>query len=163
MHEMNLQICGLGFIMYSEPAVAHIPIGADYLQEHFWQGVDVARHVMQGGLTTFCTGTPGRFKLRFTVGEPNENAVEAAEFKLRLALDIQGGVLCVRDLYDLMHWSSECPKEQQLAISDGWYRLTVFSSSPDSGILGDGQTIDIRLEPTANKPRINWDGVPHLC
>jgi hypothetical protein len=66
------------------------------------------------------------------------------------------------DLYDLMEWSQECPAEQQLPVADGWYRLTVFSSRPASGILGDGQIININLEPVASKPLVRWEGVPQL-
>lgn len=66
-------------------------------------------------------------------------------------------------VYDLMEWSNECPPEQRLPIADGWYRLTVFSSFPASGILGDGQVININLEPVADKPQLHWEGVPQLC
>jgi hypothetical protein len=66
MHEMKVRICGLGFILYSPPAVAHIEEGADYLAAHFWEPEDVARHVMGCELTAFATGSPGDFVLRFS-------------------------------------------------------------------------------------------------
>src|SRR5262249_43187987 len=121
MREIALDISGLGFILYSPPAVSHIPEGSNYLEEDFWQPEDVARHVMACQLTTFCTGTPGSFRLKFLDGPRDERAVDAAEFKLRLGLQVQDGVICVRDLYDLMRWFAECPREQQLQILDGWY------------------------------------------
>jgi hypothetical protein len=114
-------------------------------------------------LTAFCTGTPGSFRLRFRNGPRDEQAVDAADFKLRLGLEVHAGVICMRDLYDLMQWSGECPASQQLPIADGWYRLTVYSSRPASGILGDNQVIDIHLEPTREKPTLRWEGVPSLC
>jgi hypothetical protein len=163
MREIAIDIRGLGLILYSPPAVAHIPDGADYLQEHFWEPEDVARHVMACQLTAFCTGSPGSFRLRFTDGPPDDAAVQAAAFKLRLGLQVRDCVICVRDLYDLMEWSADCPAEQQISIADGWYRLTVFSSPPPSGILGDGQVIDIVLERVARKPALRWEGVPSLC
>src|SRR5262249_4110001 len=162
MREIAVDISGLGFILYSPPAVTHIPEGSDYLEQHFWQAEDVARHVMDGQLTTFCTGTPGSFRLRFLDGPRDEDAVDAAEFKLRLGLEVREGIVCIRDLYDLLQWSAGCPAAQQLPMADGWYRLTVYSSRPASGILGDEQLIDIHLEPMRAKPPLRWDGVPTL-
>lgn len=42
-------------------------------------------------------------------------------------------------------------------------RLTVFTSPPPSGILGDGQQIDLVMEPVSSKPALRWGGVPSLC
>ena len=162
MREIALDIRGLGLILYSPPAVAHIAEGADYLQTHFWQPADVARHVMECQLTALGTGSPGTFRLRFKDGLPDEAAVQAAAFKLRLGLQVRGGTVCIRDLYDLMEWSAECPAAQQLSVADGWYRLTVFSSPPTSGIRGDGQLIEVALERVRRKPAMRWEGVPSL-
>jgi hypothetical protein len=163
MREIALDISGLGFILYSPPAVSHIPEGSNYLEEHFWQPEDVARHVMACQLTAFCTGTPGSFRLKFLDGPRDEGAVDAADFKLRLGLQVHEGVICVRDLYDLTRWFAECPTDQQIQIPDGWYRLTVYSSCPKSGILGDDQVIEIHLERTSGSPLLRWEGVPSLC
>ncbi|QDU19856.1 hypothetical protein [Urbifossiella limnaea] len=162
MREVALDIRGLGLILYSPPAVAHIPEGADYLRSDFWNPADVARHVMECQLTAFATGSPGSFRFRFTEGLPDEAAVQAAAFKLRLGLHVRSGTICVRDLYDLMEWSAECPAPQQLRAADGWYRLTVFSSPPPSGILGDGQVVEVALERVSHKPALQWEGVPPL-
>jgi hypothetical protein len=163
MVEVTLDIRGLGVILYSPPAVAHIPEGSDYLTDHFWQPSDVARHVMACRLTAFAIGSPGSFRLRFRNGPPDEDTVQAAAFKLRLGLRVEEGVVCVRDLYDLLEWSADCPPGQRLQTPDGWYRLTVHSSPPPSGILGDGQAIDISMERVSRKPLLRWDGVPVLC
>ena len=93
---------------------------------------------------------------------PDDQALRAAEFKLRLGLHVRGSVICVRDLYDLMEWSAECPAAQQIPVADGWYRLTVFSSPPPSGILGDGQLVEVALERVGRKPALRWEGVPSL-
>lgn len=53
-----------------------------------------------------------------------------------------------------MQWSAECPELQQLPIADGWYRLTVYTSRPSSGILGDNQAIDIHFEGDAGEAHI---------
>jgi hypothetical protein len=162
VHEIDLDIVGLGFILYSPPAVGHIHEGSDYLEEHFLESEDVARHVMACQLTGFCTGTPGSFCLRFLDGLRDENAVHVADFKLCLGLQVHSGVICVRDLYDLMEWVAECPSAQQISVADGWYRLTVYSSCPASDILGDNQVINIHLESMTEKPRLHWEGVPNL-
>lgn len=163
MQQIDLNVAGLGMILYSPPAVAHIREGSDYLSEHFWQPADVARHVMACELTTFCTGSPGSFTVRFLDGPPDDADVQAADFKLRLGLWVRNGTICLRDEYDLLQWVPECSPKQQLSVPDGWYRLTVFSSRPASGILGDDQAITINLEPVAGKPQLRWEGVPLLC
>jgi hypothetical protein len=163
MREMLIDISGLGFILYSPAAVRHIPEGADYLQEHFSAPAEVAEHVMACQLTTFCTGTPGSFRVRFFEGTYDEQAVVSADFAIRLGLQVQEGVICVRDLYDLLQWSSHCPKEQSLLMEDGWYRLTVYTSCPPSDIWGDNQVIEIHMERLAEKPQLRWEGIPCLC
>src|SRR4051812_8575663 len=104
LRQIDLEITGLGILLYSPFAVAHIPAGADYLREHFWAPVDVARHVRECRLTAFGTGSPGRFRLAFHLGEPDAAAVWAAAAKVRLGLEVRGGRVCVRDLYDLRAW-----------------------------------------------------------
>ena len=163
MCEVAIDIRNLGLILYSPPAVEHIAEGSDYLREHFWEPAEVARQVMECQLTAFGTGSPGTYRLQFAEGPPDDAAVHAAKFKLRLGLQVRTGTVCIRDLYDLMEWTSDCPAAQQVAVADGWYRLTVYSSPPPSGILGDEQVIDVALERVALKPSIKWEGVPSLC
>lgn len=163
MREIALDIAGLGLILYSPPAVAHIAEGSNYLQPHFYTPEDVARHVMAGQLTGFCTGSPGSYRVRFHHNPPTEQTVAAVEFKLRLALEVHAHVVCVRDLYDLLQWEAACPAEQQVQLANGWYRLTVLSSYARSGGPGDNQLIHIHLEPVAQKPVLQCNGVPLLC
>lgn len=163
MREIALDIAGLGLILYSPPGVAHIAEGSDYFRPHFGKAEDVARHVMAGQLTAFCTGSPGSYRVRFHHNPATEQTVVAADFKLRLALEVYDNVVCVRDLYDLMDWEAACPPEQQVQLANGWYRLAVLSSYPRCGTLGDNQLIHIHLEPVAQKPELHCDGVPNLC
>jgi hypothetical protein len=163
MRRIDLDIQGLGVILYSPYAVTHIAEGADYFTQHFREPADVARHVKECRLTAFCTGSPGRFRLAFVVGTPDEAQVQAAAFKLRLGLEVRSGTVCVRDLYDLMEWTAECPEPQTLKVADGFYRLTVCSSPPPTGILGDDQAIMIWMEAAPEKPILRWEGVPSLC
>lgn len=109
---MELEIQGLGIILYSLRAVGHIAAGADYFKAQFWEPHDVAQHVLEGQLTCFCTGSLGEYRLQFHQGIPDEQALQAAEFKIRLALQVHDGVVCIRDLYDLMDWLPACPPDQ---------------------------------------------------
>jgi len=161
--EMSIDIVGLGFILYSPTAASQISEGSDYVEMAFWKAKDIARHVMACQITTFCTGSPGSFVLRFVDGPMNEEAVRAAEFQLELGLEIRDSAICVRDLYDLMRWNPVCPMAQQLSIANGWYRLTVYSSTPASGILGDNQIIDIHLDKVPEMPSLHYQGTPLLC
>ncbi|MCD6048884.1 MAG: hypothetical protein K0Q55_287 [Verrucomicrobia bacterium] len=163
MREIALEIQGLGIILYSPHAIAHITEGSDYLGSDFTEPADVARHVMACGLTGFCTGSPGNYSLRFIDSPPEEKAFQASHYKLRLGLQVKDGIICVRDLYDLIAWDGSCPENQQLAVPDGCYRLTVLTSIPPSGIVGDNQTIIIYLENMNEKPALRWEGVPMLC
>lgn len=163
MRDIEIVLAGLGIILYSPPAVAHIKLGSDYLQEHFWKPEDVARHVMDCQLTAFCTGTPGTFLLRFHDGPPTAADEATAEFCIRLGLEVHSNTVCIGDLYELLGWENNCPKELQLEFEDGWYRLTVCTTSPKSGILGDNQLVEIWMEPVSSKPALRWDGVPSLC
>lgn len=163
MQTLDLEIAGLGIILYSPISAAHIEDGSDYLNESFWDPDDVARHLTEGQITAFCTGTPGTFQLRFNSGPPDEAALAEAEFKVQMGLQVHGGIVCVRDLYDMMDWTVECPPDQQLSVKDGWYLLTAYSSAPESGVLGDDQVIEIAVERCPRKPSYPSDEIPMLC
>jgi hypothetical protein len=160
--QLHLEIAGLGFILYSPFAVAHIADGEDYLQTQFWEPDDVARHVNACTLTAFCTGSPGRYHLLFLDRAASVEEENCATMKIRLGIEIRDGVMCVRDLYDLIDWSVVCPVGQLIQIRNGFYRLTVLSDPPKSGIIGDNQLITIYFEPTTRRPRICHAGVPNL-
>jgi hypothetical protein len=159
---LKLSIRGLGFILYSPFAVAHIADGDDYLQTHFWEPEAVAEHVNTCTLTGFGTGSPGRDHLAFVDRVPSADEENRATMKLRLGIEIRDGVMCARDLYDLMDWSAACPDEQRVRLRSGFYRLTVLSDPPDSGILGDDQRITIYMERTPKRPLLHHAGVPDL-
>jgi len=159
---IDLDLAGLGVILYSPFAASHIREGQDYLSERFWDPADVAQHVLACGLTTFCTGSPGRFRLRVYDDALDVTAVGRAERKVRLGVEVRDRRLCVRDLYDLMSWVRQCPAGQQLTLPDGFYRITAYTSAPPSGVLGDGQDILLHLEAVPERPSLKWSGVPDL-
>lgn len=160
---IELELDGLGVILYSPFAVAQIHEGEDYLGEHFTAADEVNQHIEAGTLVGFGTGSPGTFKLHFLRGVPTEDELARHEFKLRLAIEIRDRTLCVRDLYDLMEWRVHCPEHQQLEVDDGFYRITVCSDVPESGVLGDDQAVFVYLDPSRELPRVRHEGVPILC
>jgi len=160
--QIDLEIAGLGIILYSPFAVAHIADGENYLRPHFWRPEAVAEHVNACTLTCFCTGSPGRYHLSLVNRAASTEEENRASLKLRLGIEVRDEVLCVRDLYDLLEWSATCEAEQQVRLRDGFYRLTVLSDPPENGILGDDQHITIYFEHMSEKPPIHHAGVPNL-
>jgi hypothetical protein len=160
---MRLDLAGLGIIMYSPSSVAHIAPGQDYLTQHFWDERDVQRHVQKGELSGFGTGTPGTFFLKMLPGYPDEDHIEAAQYKCRIAIRVEDSKVCVRDLYALMDWDPECPEDQTLRLADGIYHVTVVGDGAASGILGDNQEIEIYFAPLEEWPRLAKEGIPTLA
>lgn len=98
----------------------------------------------------------------FRAGYPDAGALEAAEYKLRLGLEVRDRALCARDLYDLLDWTADCPVGQVLAVESGLYEVTLCSDRPSSGVLGDNQVIHVFLRPVAALPQLSFDGIPAL-
>jgi hypothetical protein len=158
-----LHINDVGIICYSPESVSHIKEGEDYFTPHYSSPEVVLPHVLQGTLVGFGTGTPGDFALRLYSGYPDDAYAKHCEFKLRLGLHCLGGTVCFRDLGDLRAWRKACPAEQTISLPDGYYHVTLTSDRPDSGILGDGQVIDVHFQPLPTFPRLKYVGVPQLC
>ncbi len=62
-----------------------------------------------------------------------------------------------------MEWAPECPASQTFALADGYYRVTLCSDVPASGILGDEQAIDVYFERWEEMPAVAAEGIPTLC
>jgi hypothetical protein len=159
---IQLEIVGLGIIMYSRAAAAHIKQGEDYLSSHYWDEKDIQVHIQAGTIVGFGTASPGTFLLRTAMGYPSRERLDRAEHKLRLGVNVSGRSLCFRDLYDLMSWSPACPASQVLSIDDGIYHVTLVSDTPPSGVLGDEQLIEVYFAPLTAMPRLATEGVPTL-
>lgn len=160
---IEVSIEGLGFIIYSPFAVAHIREGEDYLSNSFWKPDDVARHVRACTIAAFCTGTPGDFVLEVSDDPAGWAQINSTEFCISLGVEVRDQQMCIRDLYDLMEWSPNCPPDQRLSVENGFYRLGVHTSRPPSGIFGDNQRIGIVLERLSEAPNLDWQTVPLLC
>jgi hypothetical protein len=162
---VRLEIQGIGIILYSPFAVAHIDEGADYLSRHYSDVNEVSPHIREGTIVGFGTGSPGTFTLQFYAGypDPKPKALASLGFKLRLGVQIRDRTLCIRDLYDLLEWAAACPAEQTVSVDDGFYHVTLCGALPRSGILGDDQTILVYLNKLDTMPALRVDGVPTFC
>lgn len=160
---VSLAIEGLGIIVYSPAQASHIPEGEDYLQTHYSSGPQVQEHVQAGSIVGFGTGSPGTFRVRVFARKPTDEELDACEFKLRLGVRVSDGVVCFRDLYDLLEWHSECPSHQQVRIASGVYELTLTTNLPASGLLGDDQLISAYFLLQDRMPVLETQGVPVLC
>ena len=157
--DLTLEIIGLGMILYSDFAVANIKEEEDYFSSNYETIEQVIPHIYKGDIVGFCTGTPGTFHIKFREGYP----LEKFEFVTRLGIEVRDERIWIRDLYDLMEWTKECPKEQCLEIENGFYHITVCTNRPASGILGDEQDMYIFLNQLKEMPRLKYKGVPMVC
>lgn len=160
---IDLDIVGLGLIVYSPFSAANIVEGDDYLETGFSAPEMVERHAVKGRIVGVSTGTSGRFLVEFYEGAPDNAELSRHSYKLRLGLEVRDRLLCIRDLYDLLDWTPECPPEQELSLDNGFYRLTLLTNDTPSGVLGDDQVIAIYLEHVTELPKLIYNGVPTLC
>jgi hypothetical protein len=161
--EIILVTSGMGIVFYSPKWASHIEEGADYFTSHYATEQQVQSHIQSGTIVGFMTGSPGRYILAFHAGYPDETYVQNCRFKLRLGLNCAGGIVCFRDLFDLIQWDPNCPLDQTLRIEDGCYHVTLCSEMPTSGSLGDDQIINIYLAKLEAFPRLAKQGIPTLC
>lgn len=158
-----MSIHGLGILIYSPFAASHISKGEDYLSTNYLDAADVQRHVQEGTIVGFGTGSSGDFILDIEMGYPSDRKLNSSEFSLRLGVEVRDHLVCFRDLYDLLEWDPVCPQCQAIAIVNGYYHITLCTSLPSSGLLGDNQKISVYLEKLDRLPDLANQGVPTLC
>ena len=161
-YDLDLEIDGMGLVLYSEGAVQDLVEGENFFQRDYATPQQVAAHIKQGDMVGFCTGSGGRYHMKFRDGYPDESLIDQCSVAIRLALDVKGGKISVIDLFWLMEWSHDCPREQQLCVEDGIYHLTVATTRPASGIWGDDQVIYVYMQKLETMPELAWEGVPQL-
>ncbi|MHC1686058.1 MAG: hypothetical protein AB6733_24540 [Clostridiaceae bacterium] len=161
-YDINLEIDGMGIIFYSDGAVENIKEGENFLRKEYENPDQVAKHIRKGDIVGFCTGSGGDYILKFRDGYPSEEIDERYPISIRLGIVIDGGRLCIKDLFELIDWDSYCPKEQQIQLEDGAYHITLNTRRPKSGIYGDYQEIYVFLNKLDKMPKLMWEGVPQL-
>jgi hypothetical protein len=160
---IELEISGFGLIFYSPFAALGIEEGEDYLETGFENPSEVESQALEGRIVGVSTSSPGTFFLQIHEGYPLNEMLDAYKYKLRLGVEVRDGVLCIRDLFDLINWSAECPAEQKLNLDNGFYHITLLSNDPESEILGDDQYILTYLQKLDEMPKLRFSGVPTLC
>lgn len=158
---IELDIMGLGWIMYSQSAVEEIEEGEDYLESHYWEPEFVADQVNNGKIVGVCTD-PGSYQFHIKLGYPSDDMIVNAKFKLPLGIVVTNGMVCIRDLYDLMDWEKDCPKEQQIPLENGNYEIIVLSNVPNSGYYGYDQRVFLYFHKVDELPQLRYKGVPQL-
>lgn len=158
-----LEIAGPGFIFCSPFSTAGIAEGEDFLASGFEDPGQVEEQALAGRIVGVSTGSPGSYIFDLYEGGPSVDILQKYRYKLRLGVEVRDGLLQLRDLYDLMDWNANCPKEQLVELKSGFYRITLLSEDPESGILGDDQKIIVYLELVDEMPKLKIHGVPTLC
>lgn len=152
--EIELDIIGVGIILYSEESVSHIKEGEDYFLSNYQTIDQVLTHIYDGTIVGFCTSSPGRYILKVRYGYPEEEVLDLSDYVLRLGVHVTGGKVFVRYLYDLMEWTSECPEEQIIQLEDGYYHITFYSNLPNSKKRGDNQIIFLYFNKLNKMPKL---------
>lgn len=160
--DIELDITGLGIIMYAREAVEHIKEDEDYFSTNYQAPEQVLKHIYEGSIVGFSTMSPGQYVLKIRYGYPKEEVLDVADYSLRLGIHVTEGKVFFRDLFDLMEWTNECPEEQTINLEDGYYHVTLHSNLPDSKRRGDNQIIFIYFNKLDKMPVLKYKGVPTL-
>lgn len=156
---------GLGIVFYSEGAVKDIPIGEDYLNKEYWDSKKVGDHIRKGDIVSICTGCDSdEYELRFRSGYPSNEIAEQYPAHLRLFIEVVGNEIKVMDLYDLMDWQNDCPKEHQIEVEQGFYHLTFSAEAPRFAQLEglNDEEHDKLLDELSERPSIIYIHVNRL-
>ena len=174
--DMMLSPTGMGIIFYSNGAVKDIPIGEDYLNKEYWDAQKVGDHIRKGDIVSICTGCDSEeYELRFRSGYPDDEIVKKYPAHLRLFIEVVGNEINVADLYWLMNWQNNCPKEQQIEVEPGFYHLTFSGEQPKFAmeeelndeeydeLLDKPSIIYIHINRLETMPENKWKGgVPYM-
>lgn len=161
--EITLSLGGFGIIFYSPQSVGHIAEGYDYFTNSYSSEVDVQAHIQAGTLVGFSVGESGEYALKFRAGYPDEDMTNKADFKYRLAVIVTDNKLVFRDMYDLTYWRPHDDESQVLHLGNGIYHVTLLTSIPQSGMIGDHQEIWVFFQKLETMPALSKVGMPYLC
>ncbi len=157
--KVNYHLTGLGFILFSEGAVANIEDGEDYLGEHFWDGENVVKSVNEGKIVGV-NSQPGDFTFEFREGGSTPEEWGSYDIVMPLSIEIKGGKLFLDDLYALLDWESENEYRLELELEDGLYSILLLSNIPESEILGDNQEVIMYIEKDDEALMLEWHNIP---
>jgi hypothetical protein len=161
---ISLNVEGPGIIFYSPSNLPDIEEHSNFLYEHYESDAQVQSYLQKGTLVGFGLPEPGDYILKFHSGYPPDTQLKkfTSDYALRLGVVCTGGVICFRDVFDLICWEPKCNESQMLELEDGIYHVTLRSSLPISGVAGDSQIVDVYLQPLQAFPRLRREGIPVL-
>lgn len=166
MEELNkdieISIDGVGIVFHSGGVASQIPEQYDYLHNEYWEATKVAEHIKKGDMVGFCTGSPGTYILQFRDGYPSADIEMEYPIGIRLGICVDNETIYVRDLYELLEWSSVCEESRKIRVKNGFYHITLQTKVPESGIVGDDQILYVYLNELDEMPKLMWKGVPQL-
>lgn len=160
--DMEISIDGMGIVFYSDGAVKNIKDGENFFKKEYETPDKVGQHIRKGDIVGFCTGSGGDYILKFREGYPSKEISEQYPISIYLGIVINGNRLCIKDLFWLMDWYSDCPEDQQIKLESGAYEIILNTNIPQSGIYGDEQEIYVYLNKVDKMPELIWRGVPQL-
>lgn len=162
--EIDLDIAGIGLIIYSEAELPNISIGSDFLQSQFMTEDQIFHFLQLGKLMGISTGTPGFFLIKcFIVDSADETNSHSSEFIAHGYVFVSDQSVCIRDLYDLMEWQAELNERQKVNLPNGHYHVVVTSRTPETGILGDNQVVHIYFIKKNSVHVLDFTGIPAIC
>ena len=160
--DIDISIDGMGIVFYSDGAVKDIKYAENFFKNEYENPNKVGEHIRKGDVVGFCTGSGGDYILKFRDGYPSKEIKEKYPISIYLGIVIDGGRLCIKDLFWLMDWNPDCPQNQQIELDNGAYEIILNTKIPKSGIYGDEQEIYVYLNKIDKMPELMWQGVPQL-
>lgn len=158
----EIEIDGLGFIIYSEGAISHINEGENYLESHFMDGEEVVDSINKGEIIGISTGSSGECVFEWIEGEPKPEFYESHDFAFQVPINVTGGKIIIRDLYDLADWTKEPPVNQVLEIEDGLYSIIVVGSLQSVDYCLRTRDIYLFIVRDEDAFLAQWDTIPSL-
>lgn len=160
--DIILELESMGFIIFSDNAVAKIKKGEDFLSTHYWKPEDVANEVNSGGILGVCVGEPGTYIIKVREGIPCDEIRDNIKLKRRLSIKVSDGKVYFGDLYSLACWRDTYAQheERSIKLDNGYYTILLAGNIPNTGLRGDNQIIYMYFIRDAEFKETKYQGVP---
>ncbi len=161
--DINLEVTGMGMILYSDHAVVKIKKGDNFFADSYSTVEDVLKEVNSGKIVGICLETPGQYIIKVREGFPSDELIDNSKFKLRLSIEVdEQNRIYVRNLDDLSDWEAACDSSQIVDVEKGYYTVLLLSNMPNIGYFGDEQEIYMYLERDDVFITPHFKGIPNL-
>jgi len=155
---VELHSPGLQIILYSPFAVRDLERGGQYAN-HFPDGRDLVDHMNECRVGAIGTRWPTHDYWLHLSSTMDQGVIARASDHVRLGIEVENGLLCVRAGDDLFDWPGPCPDEQLVTLDSGAYAITACMLPYD----GEGAVqIYLHFAPTPARPDLGYDMIPEL-